>query len=76
MEFIVALPRTPLGKYAIMVVVDRFSNMAYFIACHKSDNATYITDLFFQEIVRLHGIPRTVVFDRNAKFLSHFWRTL
>jgi len=72
MDFILGLPRSKWDRDSIFIVVNRFSNMAHFIPCHKTDDVTNIIDLFFREIVWLHEVPKSIVFYKDVKFLSYF----
>jgi hypothetical protein len=73
MDLITALPRTGAGHDAIIVFVDRLSKMVHFRACTTDVGAEAIAHMFVDNVVKLHGIPRDIVSDRDPRFLSKFW---
>eukprot|EP00253_Pinus_taeda_P004104 PITA_04104 len=59
-----------------MVVVDKLSKAAHFIPVQSTYRAAQIAHIFMQNVFRLHGLPKTIISDRDVKFTSAFWRTL
>jgi hypothetical protein len=64
------------AKNSILVVVDQLTKMAHFTPCSKSITTKETAQLILNEIVRLHGLPEEIMFDRGRQFASKFWRRL
>jgi len=73
MDFVVGLPVSRI-KDAIWVIVDRLTKSAHFLAIRKTDGAAVLAKKYVSEIVKLHGVPVSIVSDRDSKFTSAFWR--
>ena len=74
MDFIIRLPITRGGYDSIYVVVDRLTKLAHFFPMRMTNTALNVAKLFVKEIFRLHGMPKSIVSDRDTKFTSHFWK--
>jgi hypothetical protein len=76
MDFIVGLPLTSWKKDSIWIIVDRLTKTAYFIAVHTTYSVQQYAELYMDQIVRLHGIPKTIISDRGTQFVARFWEQL
>jgi hypothetical protein len=72
MDFITGLPRAQ-GKDCIFVVVDRLTKFAHFCPIATDFSTSQVAKLFFREVFRLHGLPKTIISDRDSRFMSTFW---
>ena len=75
-DFITGLPKTKYQHDSVMVVVDTLTKAAHFIPIKSTFGIAQVADVFLKEIVRLHGVPKMIVFDRDAKFTAAFWKGL
>jgi hypothetical protein len=76
MDFIVGLPLTTRKKDSIWVIVDRLTKTAHFITVHTTYSVQDYAELYVDQIVRLHGIPKTIVSDRGTQFVACFFGTI
>jgi hypothetical protein len=75
MDFITCFPQAH-GKDCIFMVVDRLTKFAHFFSIATDFSTTQVAKLFFREVFRLHSLPKTIISDRDNKFMSTFWQEL
>ena len=76
MDFVTSLPWTQRKHDVLWVIVDRLTKSAHFLPVNAEDSLEKLAQLYVDEIVRLHGVPVSIVSDRDPKFTSRFWPSL
>ena len=75
MDFVTHFPRIPQGHDAVWVTVDWFTKSAYFLIVRMTFTLERFLQLYIREIVRLHGVPVSLVSDRDPRCKAHFWKS-
>ena len=76
MDFIMGLPKTDNGFDGILTVVDRATKMVHLVPVQQTITAAETALIYWQQIGKLHGIPRSIVSDRDPRFVSRFWQEI
>ena len=76
MDFVYGLPRSSKGHSSIWVIVDRLTKSTHFLPLSGKIPVSRLARLYVKEIVRLHGVPVSIVSDRDSQFTSEFWKAL
>jgi hypothetical protein len=76
MDFIVGLPNTSQKHDSIWVIIDRLTKVAHFLLVHTTYTAKKYAEVYLDQIIRLHGVPKTIISDRGAQFVACFWEQL
>ena len=72
--FLVGLPKTRSGRDAVWVIVDRLTKSAHFLAINMTFSLDKLARLYVNEVVSRHGVPLSIVSDRDPRFTSWFWK--
>ena len=75
MDFVTHLPRTSRRHDAVWVIVDWLTKSAHFLVVQMTLTLEELCKLYIREIVQLHGVPVSIVLDRDPRFTSHFWKS-
>src|SRR5436853_5456332 len=73
MDFVTSLPRSSNEHDAIWVIVDRLTKSAHFLPIRETYEVHRLSQLYIEQIVRLHGVPLSIISDRDPRFTSRFW---
>ncbi|GJZ24432.1 putative reverse transcriptase domain-containing protein [Tanacetum coccineum] len=76
MDFVTKLSRTAAGQDTIWVIVDSLTKFAHFLPMREDDTLEKLTRQYLKEVVSKHGVPVSIISDRDGKFTSHFWKSL
>ncbi|GJR53425.1 putative reverse transcriptase domain-containing protein [Tanacetum coccineum] len=76
MDFVTKLPKSSQGYDTIWVIVDRLTKSAIFIPMKETDPLEKLARMYLKEVVTRHGIPVSIICDRDPRFASNFWRSL
>ncbi|GJU94964.1 putative reverse transcriptase domain-containing protein [Tanacetum coccineum] len=76
MDFVTKLPKMTTGQDTIWVIVDRLTKSAHFLPMREDDSMEKLTRQYLKEIVSRHGVPVSIISDRDGWFTSHFWQSL
>ena len=75
MDFVTHLPWTPQRHDAVWVIVDRLTKSAHFLVVRMTFSLEKFSRLYIREIVRLHRVPVSIVYDKDLRFTAHFWKS-
>jgi hypothetical protein len=76
MDFVSSFPRASSGQDAVWVIVDRLTKTAHFLPIKMTYSMDCLAELYIKKIIRLHGIPVSIVSDHDPRFTSRFWWSL